>query len=570
MSASVHTLHPSRSSADRTPEDRRTSQEWRERERWVVGQRRAFEAALGDAPLAYSLGILSDTVAEIFGVGVRAAFYLTDDEGSSLHHVVGMPARYAEAVDGFRGGPETLPSSHVAEPSLTADVRQDVRWKAWVGLADEYGYRGCWTFPVRTAGGRPVGTFAVYWPEPREACPEDVEHVEIILPTAAIIISRHEEAAQRRLAEGMLQAELQDSELLRQISLELADEDNQDVVYEKLVRTGAKIMRSEICTMQVFHPERGPAGELQMLASIGLPPDGQQFWEWVRGDSGCTCGEVLRTGRRAVAEDVETCAFMAGKPDREALLRNGIRAGQSTPLITRDGKLIGMISTHWAKPHRPQDRSLRMLDILARSTADLIERRRSAETQRLLLNELNHRVKNTLAVVQAMAQRTLAKSNDPKAFAKSFGGRIEALARAHNMLSAKSWQSADLREMIGDQLLLGAVDASRLAMSGPDVRLDAQAALHMALVLHELGTNATKYAGLSVPEGRVSINWKAEDRLRIVWMERDQRVRHDLDRPKRQGPRRRSTNDCRTRGRHVADRPAAWPMHGQPNLPFNI
>jgi len=189
-------------------------------------------------------------------------------------------------------------------------------------------------------------------------------------------------------------------------------------------------------------------------------------------------------------------------------------------LITRSGKLIGMISTHWAKPHRPLDRSLRMLDILARSTADLIERRRSAETQRLLLNELNHRVKNTLAVVQAMAQRTLAKSNDPKAFAKSFGGRIEALARAHNMLSAKSWQSADLREMIGDQLLLGAVDASRLAMSGPDVRLDAQSALHMALVLHELGTNATKYGGLSLPDGRVSIDRKADDRLRIVWMER--------------------------------------------------
>lgn len=257
-----------------------------------------------------------------------------------------------------------------------------------------------------------------------------------------------------------------------------------------------------------------------MLASTGLDAHGIEYWKWVRGDSGCTCGEVLRTGRRAIAEDVETCSFMAGTPDRDVLLAGGIRAGQTTPLITRDGKLVGMISTHWGEPHRPTERELRMLDIIARPTADLIERRRASETQRLLLNELNHRVKNTLAVVQAMATRTLARSPDPKVFAASFGGRVRSLARIHDLLSAKSWEGADLKDLIHGQISAGAADETRLSVTGPAVRLDPQAALHLALVFHELGTNATKYGALSVAQGRVSIDWRIEDGLRIRWTER--------------------------------------------------
>jgi two-component sensor histidine kinase len=380
-----------------------------------------------------------------------------------------------------------------------------------LSMAAKFGYRGCWSFPIHTAVRRFAGTFALYWPEPREATPHDTERAGMITQTAAIIISRHERAEQRLAAihklqetQSELESELRDSELLRQISLELLDEDHEDALYGKLVEAAAKIMRSE----------------LQMLASRGLPPEGVRLWEWVSGDSGCTCGEVLRTGKRAIVEDVANCAFMAGKPDRDVLLAAGIQAGQSTPLITRSGKLVGMISTYWTKPHRPSERDLRMFDILARPTADLIERKRAGETQRLLLNELNHRVKNTLAVVQAMAQRTLTRHRDPKDFAKSFGGRVQALARVHNLLSSTSWQQAELRELIDDQVLLGRTDDTRLTAVGPIVRLDSQLALHMALILHELGTNSIKYGALSAPTGRVSVTWVADDALRIHWAER--------------------------------------------------
>jgi two-component sensor histidine kinase/CheY-like chemotaxis protein len=519
---------PSYTSALRDDLDEPRPEELRERETWLSGQRQAFESALSDAPLAESLGILVDTAVAALGSGVRAAFFVANADGTALHHVVGMSAEYAQAVDGFVAGPESLTCGLAAGRAvLTADVRNDPRWEPWLWMAAKFGYRACWSFPIHTADTRFAGAFALYWPEPREAIANDTERAGMITQTAAAIISRHERAEQRRSAirelqetQSQLESELRDSELLRQISLELLDEAHEDALYGKLAEAAATIMRSEVCTVQIFHPERGPAGELQMLASRGLPPEGVRFWEWVRADSGCTCGEVLRTGKRAIAEDVASCAFMAGKADRDVLLAAGIQAGQSTPLITRSGKLVGMISTHWARPHLPSERDLRMLDILARPTADLIERKRAAETQRLLLNELNHRVKNTLAVVQAMAQRTLTRHRDPKEFAKTFGGRIQALARVHTLLSETSWQGAELRELIDDQVLLGRTDDARLTADGPVVRLDSQLALHMALVLYELGTNSTKYGALSVPTGRVLVTWVADDALRIRWTER--------------------------------------------------
>ncbi len=446
-----------------------------------------------------------------------------------LHHIVGMPDDYALEVDGLSVGPESLAcglAAHLGRAELTTDVYTDPLWKPWVWLADKYQFRACWSYPINTATGRFVGTFSVYWPEPREASTCDIERAELITQTAGIIISRFQEAEERRKAETalretqkQLQDELADSELLREISLELAGEDGEEGLYQKVVEAAAKIMKSDVCTVQILHPDRGIAGELQMLASTGLDAHGIEYWKWVRGDSGCTCGEVLRTGRRAIAEDVETCLFMAGTHDRDVLLGGGIRAGQTTPLITREGKLVGMISTHWGQPHKPSERELRMLDIIARPTADLIERRRAAETQRLLLNELNHRVKNTLAVVQAMASRTLARFPDPKEFAKSFGGRVQSLAKIHDLLSAKSWEGADFKDLIHGQISAGG-DETRLTATGPAVRLDPQSALHLALVIHELGTNAIKYGALSTPQGRISIDWRIDDGLRIRWTER--------------------------------------------------
>jgi PAS domain S-box-containing protein len=151
---------------------------------------------------------------------------------------------------------------------------------------------------------------------------------------------------------------------------------------------------------------------------------------------------------------------------------------------------------------------------------DISERKQAENTRQMLLNELNHRVKNTLASVQAIAQQTLARTPDSAEFVASFGGRIQSLARVHSMLSSTTWQGADLRDLVRDQVLQGPVDETKLTAWGPAVRLDPQTALHLALMLHELGTNSCKYGALSVPGGWVTVNWMTDDALHIRWVER--------------------------------------------------
>ena len=209
-----------------------------------------------------------------------------------------------------------------------------------------------------------------------------------------------------RQTEQQLEAELRDSRLLQEISAQLIEQENVKALYEKILDAAVAIMHSDFASMQMLYPERGKAGELLLLGFRGFDPDSARFWEWVRADSGCTCGEALRTGKRAIAADVATCGFMAGSADRAALLKAGMLAAQSTPLLSRDGRIVGMISTHWKRPHQPSERDLRLLDILARQAADLIERRRNEEALREAARRkdefiamLSHELRNPLASI---------------------------------------------------------------------------------------------------------------------------------------------------------------------------
>lgn len=151
---------------------------------------------------------------------------------------------------------------------------------------------------------------------------------------------------------------------------------------------------------------------------------------------------------------------------------------------------------------------------------DVTERRQAEETQRLLVGELNHRVKNTLASVQAIATQTLRHTAGPTEFSETFSGRIQSLARAHGMLSDTTWQGAMLEQLIVDQLRLGTIDESQITISGPEVNLAPAPALRLALIFHELGTNANKYGALGSPKGRIDVSWSmAGDTLHLTWQE---------------------------------------------------
>ncbi len=158
---------------------------------------------------------------------------------------------------------------------------------------------------------------------------------------------------------------------------------------------------------------------------------------------------------------------------------------------------------------------------------DITERKQAEDTQRLLLAELDHRVKNTLANVQAIAMQTLSATADPASFVESFSGRIQALGRAHTLLTRSGWQGADLATLIKDQLTFDATDAhNRVSCIGPLVQLEPQTALHLGLVLHELGTNARKYGSLSQRAGNLVAAWSVNGdgglpELWLRWVESD-------------------------------------------------
>lgn len=152
---------------------------------------------------------------------------------------------------------------------------------------------------------------------------------------------------------------------------------------------------------------------------------------------------------------------------------------------------------------------------------DITERKNWDKRQAMLLRELSHRVKNTLAVIQAMTRQTLRASSDPKSFALAFEGRIRSLASSHNLLTDANWSGAKLADVIHSQLGPMVNDvAKRLELRGPDVVLPAEAATQLGLVLHELGTNAAKYGALSTATGKITIVWTASrGKLCLTWRE---------------------------------------------------
>ena len=173
-----------------------------------------------------------------------------------------------------------------------------------------------------------------------------------------------------------------------------------------------------------------------------------------------------------------------------------------TPITNEDGELVGAVN---------------ML-------VDITERKSTEQHQSLLVAELDHRVKNILAQVAVVAKSTRQGSRSIDEFLQSLDGRIGSMATAHRLLSESSWQGVGLCALVRTQLAPYATDAN-VTISGTDVMLAAAETQAMAMVLHELATNAAKHGALSALDGRVSVSWDrrpngcAGENLVLVWRE---------------------------------------------------
>ncbi|MBZ9654408.1 HWE histidine kinase domain-containing protein [Phyllobacterium lublinensis] len=156
---------------------------------------------------------------------------------------------------------------------------------------------------------------------------------------------------------------------------------------------------------------------------------------------------------------------------------------------------------------------------------DITETKKAAEKTRLLLRELNHRVKNTLAMLQSLARQTLNRTSDPAEFMEAFSGRLRAISEAHTLLSDREWSGIGLIDLITKQVEPYAVfDPRQVELAGEDMVLPPDHALGLGIALHELATNAAKHGALSVASGHVRVSWQLEqglDESRVVihWIE---------------------------------------------------
>jgi len=183
----------------------------------------------------------------------------------------------------------------------------------------------------------------------------------------------------------------------------------------------------------------------------------------------------------------------------------------------RDGGYRWVLDRAVAFERNAQGRVVKTLS----AALDIDERKRAEERRTLLINELNHRVKNTLASVQSIARQTMRSARTPEEMADVFTARLVALSGAHDVLTRENWEGAGLKKIV--QVALAPFAGDRISTQGPDVRLGARAALALGMALHELATNAAKYGALSGEVGGVALSWQVRSGERaildMVWRE---------------------------------------------------
>src|SRR4029077_20902938 len=210
---------------------------------------------------------------------------------------------------------------------------------------------------------------------------------------------------------------------------------------------------------------------------------------------------ALRALRERATTRLESGGLLVTRDDKELPIEDS-----GAPILGFDGSLAGAV-------------------LIFR---DVTERRRAAQRQTMLVGELNHRVKNVLAIVQSLVQASLrqATNRPAQAMAQTLSERLRALHRAHDLLLEAQWSGASLKAMVERELEPYQREGGpRIQIKGPDVLLPPQCTSILAMTLHELATNAVKYGALSAPAGQLNVSWRTArgNRLPLVWEARGDR-----------------------------------------------
>lgn len=298
-------------------------------------------------------------------------------------------------------------------------------------------------------------------------------------------------------------------------------------------RTAMRLVNDRLSAVRSYYVEVGRDGDTIISTNgIDLAPRRSPLPPGVRiSDFGAWNAEALTQGRPVVIEDCDQDPRVDAAA-REVFRRAGTRAVIGLPLH-KQSKLIAVLSVDFSTARRWSEDELNLMAAVAHRVWDAVERaraetalRRSEEQLRMMVAELQHRVRNILTVVRSVFTRSLEAGGDWDDMADHFRGRLDALARAQVLMTQTPAGTADLQNLIRDELIsVGVCDGPNVSIDGPDVLLDTRVAEMLGLAIHELTTNALKYGALKGAGGRLEIGWyvhqKAGDqsRLDLCWDE---------------------------------------------------
>jgi PAS domain S-box-containing protein len=291
-----------------------------------------------------------------------------------------------------------------------------------------------------------------------------------------------------------------------------------------------RVLRSRGVVMDVTQQKQAEEANARLAAIVSSSPDaiisfdpaGKRIVTWNKGAEalfGYTEAEAVGAPvNLLVPPDPVTGARVKSGAFDQTIAQGSIRL--ETKRRRKDGSLldVSVLAT------RMTDGNGRVIGAAA-IIRDITERKRWEEHQRMLINELNHRVKNTLATVQSLASQTLRNSRTMEEAQRGVEDRLIALSRAHNVLTEESWEGASLKDIVMQAVAPYRHEGeNRVQVSGEDVRLPPQTALALAMALHELATNAVKYGALSNDTGEVQITWVVSpgadgSHLHLAWTE---------------------------------------------------
>jgi PAS domain S-box-containing protein len=338
-------------------------------------------------------------------------------------------------------------------------------------------------------------------------------------PDEALFLGFLRDISERRRAEERLKRQASEAELLFNVTRMAAETDSFDEALRACLEA--------ICAMTGW-----PIGHALIAAAGGGELVSTGVWhETIAGDADAL--KVLTNATRftpgfglpgMIVERSEP-AWISDIENHPAFARKGLGFAAAFGFPIKDeGRIVAILEFFSRSPFEPDADLMLTVRTIGEQLGRVLERRRSEEHLRLLVNELNHRVKNTLAIVQSIAVQTFSGGGEEGRQRRAFESRLSALAAAHDLLTAENWEFASLRQVVEKAGLGCGAPADRLTVGGPEVKIQPRTAVSIGMAVHELCTNAVKYGALSNDVGRVSVEWEVADaaggsRLHLRWSE---------------------------------------------------